>query len=295
MQDLHKNKSRASYSMRLFKVHIIEPILHHFNFDLVRIRPEWRSHINDVDTRQMVAEKTSKALVPYIKNNGLPIDEEKICTWFEEFSELIFQCPIQRRFDSNGFNAGFVLFALARSLNPPIVVESGVFQGFTTWIIENALPETKIYCFDRSFSRVKERSKNARYFKYDWSKFDFTGFPTKNALVVFSDHINQATRALQCLDRGFRHVVFNENLPVHAIHAGSFPISPTLDMVLDKTLIQGQGIHWESSIGHCSYNHNIELSMKVRAAIEKIIRLPGLAEETGYKPAHLTYSRIATA
>ena len=291
MQQCYEKTSPIWRSIRLLKTSLVEPVLHRFNLDLVCITPEWQSYIKDVDIKRMVALKTGKVLAPYLKESGFNIDRDKVTTWFEEFSKLVYKCPVKDLSGNDGFNAGFELFALSRALKPSVFIQSGIPNEFTTWVVKNALPETLIYCFGGRGARGMRG--NTKYFSHDWNSFDFSNLLTKNSLVYFDDHVSQAERVIESRDRGFSHVIFNNNRPVHVIHSGGWPASPTLDMVLDKSLKHGQGIHWESPINRFSYNHDLELSIKVRSAIETIVRLPNLSSETGYKPANLTYSRIA--
>ncbi len=289
MRECREKKSSVWRSIRSIKNHLMEPFL---NNDLAYIEPEWKSYVKDIDIRKSITDRTSKTLSLSLKEAGFDVDENSMASWFEEYSELILECPIHHQSGSNGFNAGFEIFVIARILNPSIVIESGVLQGFTTWVIEHALPGISLYCFDANFYRLNVRSKSAQYISHDWNSFNFNSIPTKDCLVLFNDHVSQAARVIEASERGFRHLVFSDNLPVHAIHASGLFSYPTLDMVLDKSLIHGQGIHWGSTFYNFSYNHDEEYSKKVRAAIEKIIRLPGLMDETGYKSANLTYLKI---
>jgi hypothetical protein len=290
MQQYYEKTSPVWRSIRLLKTRLVEPVLRRFNWDLVRTTPEWQSYIKDVDIKRMVALKTGKVLAPYLEESGFSVDRYKITRWFEEFSTLVYKYPIKNTSSNDGFNAGFELFALSRALRPSVFIQSGISNEFTTWVVKKALPETVIYSFgERGCRGVRN---NTKHFSHDWNSFDFSNLLTKNSLVYFDDHVSQAERVIESRDRGFSHVIFNNNRPVHVIHSGGWPASPTLDMVLDKSLKHGQGIHWESPINRFSYNHDLELSIKVRSAIETIVRLPNLSSETGYKPANLTYLRV---
>ena len=49
----------------------------------------------------------------------------------------------------------FATFFILKKLNPSFVIESGVFRGQSTWLIENALPNSEILSIDIDLSKRK--------------------------------------------------------------------------------------------------------------------------------------------
>lgn len=67
------------------------------------------------------------------------------------FAEIYARRPIAN--NQGGMRAPhmFAVFAALRALSPSVVVESGVWKGAGTWLIEQALPNTHIIALDPSW------------------------------------------------------------------------------------------------------------------------------------------------
>lgn len=75
-------------------------------------------------------------------------------------------------------------------LSPDLIVESGVWKGQGTWLIEQACPQADLICIDLNLSRVEYKSKRAEYFDVDFDLIDFSGRDKTNAICFFDDHQN---------------------------------------------------------------------------------------------------------
>ena len=84
-----------------------------------------------------------------------------------------------------------------------MVIESGVFKGQSTWLIEKTLPNCKILSIDIDLSKREYISKRAEYSNIDFKDQDFSNIPD-DTLVFFDDHVNHLER-LQLLSMTFRH------------------------------------------------------------------------------------------
>ena len=81
----------------------------------------------------------------------------------EEFSRLYDERPIKsNRFGTQSPHL-FALWCLLKKLKPTHVVESGVWRGQSTWLIEKARPEAALFCIDLNFNSLAYRSKTAMY------------------------------------------------------------------------------------------------------------------------------------
>lgn len=108
----------------------------------------------------------------------------------------------------------FSLWYFLKRHQPQLVVESGVWKGQTTWLIEQALPDVTILCFD-PYRKIREyESPNAAYPKGDFAKYDFPTFDPEKTLVFFDDHQDAVKRVVHARRKGFRHVVFDDNYAV---------------------------------------------------------------------------------
>jgi hypothetical protein len=93
-------------------------------------------------------------------------------TWLKQqirrYDELFRARPVQDLRFGTGYNNGLIIFCFFSALKPSQVIESGVWMGFSTYLIDNALPEgATIHSFDIDLSVVAWRSERAEYFERD--------------------------------------------------------------------------------------------------------------------------------
>jgi hypothetical protein len=78
-----------------------------------------------------------------------------------EFSDIYERRPI--RDNKGGMRAPhcFAAWFMLRKLRPTAVVESGLWRGQGTWLIEQACPDADLYCIDIDLGRLEYRSPRA--------------------------------------------------------------------------------------------------------------------------------------
>jgi hypothetical protein len=197
---------------------------------------------------------------------------------------------VRQKHGGNGFNGALQIYAVARALNPPAIVESGVFRGFTTWILRQACPQARIFCFDPVPGNLQYRDPQASYSAGDWSAFDFSGVECKTALALFDDHISQERRVGEAAARGMRHLLFDDDALPHAIHAQGGPAYPTIGMILAAEH-DGEPVRWLRNGREFSWRPG-EGTWAARDRIELAHRFDDMHRITGYSPARLTYVRL---
>jgi len=138
---------------------------------------------------------------------------EEMIVSLDEFVSLYQQRPIQD--NTGGMKAPhlFAVWFMARALAPPLIVESGVWKGQGTWLLEQACPSARIISLDPDLSRRIYVSEKVVYSTLDFSLQDWTDLPVKS-LVFFDDHQNAYRRLQQCHWFGFKHIIFEDNYPV---------------------------------------------------------------------------------
>jgi hypothetical protein len=132
----------------------------------------------------------------------------------QEFAALYRSRPLPTNPGGMGFNHSFATWFLLRVLAPEIVVESGVWRGHSTWLIETALPKARLFCFDPRPDRRLYTSRRATYATDDFSRFDWSQIDTRNAVVFCDDHQNCYERLKAGAWFGFRHFIFEDNFPL---------------------------------------------------------------------------------
>lgn len=219
-------------------------------------------------------------------------DGEAIADAVRNFYELFEKTPVRPSSGGCGFNAGLILFVAARLAKPRVIIESGTFKGFTAWVFRSACPEAEIHCFDITFAELTCKDPTIHYHEHDWMERDLGLARPEDALCFFDDHVSQARRVIEAHDRGFERLIFDDNLPVHALHRDGTPAVPTVDMMFDEQLADGETIEWVSFHRKWAYRHDASLATEVRRRIKRMVRAPALYDETGYAPANLTFVEL---
>jgi len=126
--------------------------------------------------------------------------------------------------NGNGMYHAFGMWFMIRKLGPPVLVESGVFQGLTSWLMRKASADWEPIFFridpvKRGWEDdVKDKSKIKDYRGLKDFK-DFNAIPWKdllpderqNAVILFDDHQDHLVRLQQARQHGFKHILFDDN------------------------------------------------------------------------------------
>ena len=146
----------------------------------------------------------------------------------DEFAEVLARRPFDNRDGLRGVSA-LALYYYLKRLQPSVVLEVGVWRGFSTWLIEQAAPDAKVYCFDPLFYleplipkrrlRATYRSARATYVREEFSCADLSEVvvPGRTA-AFFDDHQRKIARLRQARDLGITDVVFDDNTPYAGTH-----------------------------------------------------------------------------
>ena len=157
------------------------------------------------------------------------LERDALLDALRDFAGIMKHRPFDNQEGLRGVSA-FALYWFVRRTAPSVVFESGVWRGFSTWLLEQAAPAAEIHCFDPLFMlqhliprrRIGKtyRSPRARY-----SSQDFSCAPIRelvagraDALSFFDDHQNKLPRLLQCKASSIKHVIFDDNVPAPYTH-----------------------------------------------------------------------------
>jgi hypothetical protein len=114
----------------------------------------------------------------------------------------------------------FATYCLLKELNPKLIIESGVWKGQGTWLMENTCPEAQIISIDPNPNFRIYTSQNVHYTTEDIITIDWTQFFEKNnyesddILVFLDDHQNVLDR-LRFLysNTNIKHILYEDNYP----------------------------------------------------------------------------------
>lgn len=138
---------------------------------------------------------------------------EKILESLDEFVRVYEKRPVK---DNQGGMMAPHMFAtwfMLRNLQPKVIIESGVWKGQGTWLIEQACPESQLHCIDINLKRLVYKSEKAIYYDQDFSTLTWNHKSTEDALLFFDDHMNALERLKTMRKLGFNRAIFEDNYP----------------------------------------------------------------------------------
>lgn len=146
-----------------------------------------------------------------------------------EYAERLRHRPLDNEEGLRGVSA-FALYWFLKQITPTLVIEVGVWKGFSTWLIEQAAPHAEIACFDPLFFLESKldpnklgptyRTNKARYYPWEFSCADIPKMIAghERPCVFFDDHQDKVARLLQAKAFGLKHIVFDDNVPFAYTH-----------------------------------------------------------------------------
>jgi hypothetical protein len=141
----------------------------------------------------------------------------------DDFMQNIYEDSFETNDGGMKINDMFSFYFLLKKLNPATIIESGVWNGFSTKLIRKTLGEKcKIISLDpREIPEngYIDKNINTRYFTgklfVDFKDLDLNEVNLETVLCFFDDHQNAAQRLLQCIEKKVTHVFFNDNYPIN--------------------------------------------------------------------------------
>ena len=104
----------------------------------------------------------------------------------------------------------FATYFILKKLNPSYVIESGVYKGQSTWLIESTLPNCDLLSIDIDLTKRQYISKKANYSNKDFKLHDFSSIP-ENTLVFFDDHVSHYERLQQAKFFNIKSIILEDN------------------------------------------------------------------------------------
>jgi len=128
----------------------------------------------------------------------------------DNFIPIFEQRPIKNNKGGMQFANMFYFFFILKNKKPSLVIESGVFKGQSTWLIEQALPDCEIISIDIDLNQREYFSRKAKYSNADFKFQDFSNIPS-DTLVFFDDHINHMERIMEAKFFNIKNIIFEDN------------------------------------------------------------------------------------
>ncbi len=241
----------------------------------------------DLDDRILSPVHAQRALaavaagVDEYLQNSMPfplVDTGSIRDDIPRFYETYLNLPIRGQAGGSLFLNLFWLFVISKKFNPELIVDSGTFMGMSSWALRQGNADARIHSFDIDLGNLRQRC-DASYHEHDWSTFEFGQFDPQRSLCYFDDHVDQINRILEAHERGFKYLVFDDDLSVGRMPlATGSPISlPKLQFACDDSLKDGEEIRWVNGRHISSYKVDREYLDRGRDCIQSIQKLPDLS------------------
>jgi hypothetical protein len=136
--------------------------------------------------------------------------KEDILEQLEKFKIIYEHRPIKDNIHGMRFQHMFATYFILKKINPSFIIESGIFRGQSTWLIENTLPNSKILSIDIDLTQRVYISKKAEYSSIDFKDHDFSNIP-EDTLVLFDDHVNHYERLKQAKFFNIKRIILDDN------------------------------------------------------------------------------------
>ena len=145
------------------------------------------------------------------------LNQETIRPLISEFLDIYKNSPIKSNNGGMKTPHAFWTWYTLKQIKPDIIIESGIWKGFSTWLIEQACPSAKVYSIDINLNFRSYISDKVLYSTTDFNEENWTDIlgqeNCKNTLVFFDDHQSAFERLQHCHKHGIGHVIFEDNYP----------------------------------------------------------------------------------
>ena len=178
-------------------------------------------------------KKIAQRLYIFLKELNIERTVEEIVSDVRDYDFCFRNCTVTNLQGGMGYNNGLVVFVFTRAVSPGMILESGVWRGFSTYILDQASSEQAlIKCFDINLSRLEWRSSKAEYFEADIteSKFDWL---EERRLALFDDHVPHYTRLKYSLEHNIDFIILDDDVSVETTHSDGWPPIPTASMIMN--------------------------------------------------------------
>jgi hypothetical protein len=209
-------------------------------------------------------------------------EEEKFFNWekaqveslTEDFLELYPSRPLEKNPGGCDIKPCYWLYLIAKRLSPTLIVESGIWKGQTLWLWRRACPDAVIHGFDIDLKNLEYRDTEIFYHRQDWNDSQIRCTDPDKSLVFFDDHINQARRIHEAHSKGFKWLIFDDNVGPREFYKIGVPPAPTIRMLLDRSLEKGTIITWQDEGREHSYIYREQDCYNARHLIDDWVEFP---------------------
>lgn len=260
-------------------------ILSFLNLKLVSanedLRPEQKSLVTTDKVIKKRNEFIADNLIEYFSRFNLNLNSLEIQKDISSYDILFRSSDISSLNGGMGYNNGLITFIICKYIQPSTIIESGVWRGYTTYLLEKASPKNmKMSCYDINLKTIEYYSKNADYFEMDISENNEKDYNDYD-LAFFDDHVSHYDRLHFCNNNNIKFVILDDDVSIYQVHSDGWPPIPSASMVFDYPNIC-QDFEWV--INGIDAKANIK-NLNIEPIIDNYtyVPYPDLSVYTGYK------------
>ena len=232
------------------------------------------------------AEMLLGAVRQFFNQLGIVRLDSLIAADIEAYQRVFQSWPHKDLSGGMGFNNGLFLYCFVAAIQPKTIIESGVWRGYTTFLLDQAsAQQSELHCFDINLSKLRWRSPRAAYYENDMSQTKLKA-DNKPSLAFFDDHVSHYDRFMSGHTLGMAGMVFDDDVTHLSVHSDGWPPIPTINMLLNQYRLPGQ-FEWKINSNHGVANFEINDFASV-AAEYVFVTPPDLFDITGYRDSSRT-------
>lgn len=253
---------------------------------LSNYRKDQKSYSGNSEILSLRNTQISDYLFQFGLGFGVKFDKIKLLNSVERYEKIFRNSKIRDLNGGFGFNNGLFFYILISHFQPKKILESGVWRGYSTYLIDQATSiDSEILCFDINLDKREFISKKASYFESELSLVPEVNF-SKIDFALFDDHVSIYDRLKFCLKNEIEIIVVDDDLSVSQVHSDPWPPIPTASMIYNYEKIPKK---FDWICNGMLANANID-GLVVDDICEnyKYIPFPQLAEFTGYQDTSFT-------
>jgi hypothetical protein len=130
------------------------------------------------------------------------------------FMQLYKERPIKNTEGGLSSIGMFSLWTILRKIQPSQVIQCGVYNGQTTWLMEKILPHASILAIDPDPDQKLFKSPTVEYITSGFLEADLpVKYLKKNTCVFFDDHGDAFKSISKCQELGLKYLIFDDNYP----------------------------------------------------------------------------------
>ena len=233
-------------------------ILKKKNFEVLR---EFYAYPISRNILKIRNNKLAKILKKFLMKLNILKSEVYLIKLIKKHDKLFFKFnPVKNNIGGMGYNNSLYLFVyLSVQKKIDMFVESGIWKGYTSFLIDNAFKKhnknTAHYKFDINLGNIIYFSKKAKYFESDLTEYNFQE-KKKNSIFLFDDHVSHYERLQYCHENEIKQIIFDDDVDYETVHSDGWPPIPTISMILSKKKVKK--FSWVNSDGLASAIYDLK-------------------------------------